>query len=104
MPMSTDEVMAKWRQLSDRVDVVTRECMASPDAAAVHGITPEIEKRELFAGVGGNRGPQPVNLRAAWMRSVAKTLIPQGWRWEVAEMIGGGASLMLQGYDPNPNG
>lgn len=100
---SNDDIMAEWRALVARVETVTKQCMERPEDAFSFGVQPEGRREDDFTTISGIRTEHPRNDKAAWLRAVAKALIPEQWTWQVVEMMGGGAELLLQSYrDADP--
>ena len=100
-PTSGDDqlaaVMAEWSRLERLAYETAKTYQANPEAAKASGIEPVIERPETFAGQ--RNAPGPVNMRAAWLRAAAKKVIPPAFQWQVSEMIGGNALLVLIAYE-----
>jgi hypothetical protein len=98
---TTDEIMEMWRAITRDVEETAAKCQADPAEAALLGITQEVENSGGDTMLGRHRGPRgPVNERAGWLRGVARVRISADWQWQVQEMIGGGAALVLLAYEP----
>lgn len=98
---TTDEIMEAWRKLSREVEETAAKCAADPAEAALLGIVIETEPSggsSVFGRQQSARGP--VNERAGWLRGVARVTISSDWQWQVQEMIGGSAALVLLAYEP----
>jgi hypothetical protein len=98
---TTDEIMEMWRAITRDVEETAAKCQADPAEAALLGITQDVENSGGDVMFGRQRGPRgPVNERAGWLRGTARARISDDWQWQVQEMIGGGAALVLLAYEP----
>ena len=96
---SNDEIMAEWRKVSVKTEEIARACMAAPhEAQLTYGVTPERTRPELKT-FGGERFAQPTNEFAMWLRAAAKVHVPSRFDWEVHEIVGGHAALILKSYE-----
>lgn len=102
--MTSSEVIGRWNEIRDTVTAQAALYEQNPADAAARGVEPEIERandsREIF---DGPRRSAPVNLKAAWLRTVARKTVPPEFKWTVVETVGGGAFLTLLSYEPGPS-
>lgn len=93
------DVMARWNKLRSEVEALAMKCEADPAEAAILGVEPEVApiQTKIF---NRESATAPVNVRAGWLRGAAKSIVTEDWRWEVQEMIGGNAALILLAYEP----
>ena len=107
--MLTDAELADWQRLLGVAEEQTSKCMADPEWANARGIAPIYDRVRNSASLPGApmafnmpADTSPLNDKAAWLRGVAKHLIPDAFAWTVQETVGGGAFLVLLGVNKEP--
>lgn len=102
---SIDGVMTRWRAFAAQVETraeAARQTPASMAAATLEGIVPIRDDGDPFQGFSTRGRPsKPRNEKAEWLRGTAKKLIPPEFRWEVLEVVGGDAALVLLAHEPH---
>lgn len=98
--MSDDAVMDAWRDILARVEARAEAAERDPTAATLEGITPIHDSGGPIHSFSHRGMAPPRNEKAAWLRGVAMKMVPKAYRWQVQEMVGGGAALILLAHEP----
>lgn len=96
-PIADTRLAREAKRLKDWIVKEAWRAREDPVRARDKGIA-RMPEGSLFAALEPPAAEPNVN--GEWLRGAATALLPTGWRFRVDTAVGGGAKLVILGYDP----